>query len=139
MKQFLCVEYKFHDRRRGHWISFPFIWFMIIPLFLFDICLEIYHRICFPIYGIKIVRRKDYIRMDRHKLSYLGIVDKINCEYCGYANGLMQYAARIAGDTEKYWCGIKHKRTKGYSEPSHHKGFLEYGDEKAYRQKYNGR
>jgi hypothetical protein len=48
----------------------------------------------------------------------------------------MAYGVKIAGDTEKYWCGIKHQKTKGYIEPVHHKDFLKYGDETAYRKKY---
>lgn len=74
--------------------------------------------------------------MDRQKLSYLTIYDKVNCAYCGYANGLMHYGTRIAGDTEKYWCGIKHTPGKGFKEPEHHKDFLKYGDEKAFKEKY---
>lgn len=53
--------------------------------------------------------------------------------YCGYGNGLMYYAWTIVGKTEKYWCGIKHKRDEDFKEPPHHKDFFEYGDEKTYR------
>lgn len=131
------MEYKKHKERQWrHIISIPFIWMMIFPLVLFDIFLEIYHRICFRLYGIPIVNRKFYIRIDRQKLSYLKWYDKINCAYCGYANGLMAYGVKIAGDTEKYWCGIKHVPGNGFKEPAHHKDFLKYGDEKAYKNKY---
>ena len=131
------MEYKkYHKQRRfRHWISFPFIWMMIIPSIVFDVCLEIYHRICFRLYGISLVRRSDYIMVDRHRLSYLKWYDKINCAYCGYVNGLMAYGVRIAGDTEKYWCGIKHRPTKGFQEPTHHKNFIKYGDSKSYKEK----
>ncbi len=131
------MEYKkYGNRKLRHTISIPFIWMMIFPMVLFDIFLETYHRICFRLYGIPIVNRQSYIRMDRQKLSYLKWYDKINCAYCGYANGLMAYGVKIAGDTEKYWCGIKHVPGNGFKEPAHHKDFLKYGDEKAYKNKY---
>ncbi|MFC1644896.1 hypothetical protein ACFL08_02630 [Patescibacteria group bacterium] len=112
-----------------HFIAGPFIFSMIIPFIFFDLCLEIYHRICFPLYGISLVKRSRYIRVDRHRLSYLSFVEKFYCAYCGYGNGLLHYASIIAGRTEKYWCGIKHKRDDYFVAPSHHKDFLEYGDE----------
>lgn len=131
------MEYKkYNNRRLRHWLSFPFIWMMIFPLIILDFFMEIYHRICFPLYGIKVIKRKNYIRIDRYKLSYLKWYDKINCAYCGYANGLLNYATKIAGETEKYWCGIRHSPSKTFIEPEHHKKFLKYGDEKAYKKRY---
>jgi hypothetical protein len=132
------MEYKKYHKSRWfrHWISVPFIWMMLIPMIIFDFFLEIYHRVCFPLYGISNVNRSEYIRLDRQRLSYLTWYDKINCSYCGYANGLMHYGTRIAGDTEKYWCGIKHEPVKGFKEPEHQKNFLKYGDEKSYNNKY---
>lgn len=116
-----------------HLISASFIYSMTIPFVIFDVWLEIYHRICFPCYGLPYVKRKNYIRIDRQKLKYLNILDKLNCMYCGYTNGLINYARIIAGETEKYWCGIKHKPCGGFQEPGHHKDYLEYGDEDAFR------
>jgi hypothetical protein len=130
------MDYKQHTNRRLlHWISFPFIWFMIIPLCLLDICMEIYHRVCFKLYGLSYVQRSKYIKIDRHKLSYLPWYDKLNCMYCGYANGLINYAQKIGGETERYWCGIKHKETKEFVPPPHHKDFMKYGDKKAFEKK----
>ncbi len=55
--------------------------------------------------------------------------------YCGYANGLLAYVGKIAAETEKYWCGIKHDRSIGeLIEPEHHKDFIEYNDEEAYKE-----
>lgn len=131
------MEYKkYPNRKLRHIISIPFIWMMIFPMAIFDLFLEIYHRICFRLYGIPLVNRQSYIRIDRHKLSYLKWYDKINCAYCGYANGLMAYGVKIASETEKYWCGIKHEPARGFIEPAHHKNFLKYNDEKAYKNKY---
>ncbi len=114
-------------------VSAPFIYVMIFPLLILDISLEIYHRICFRLYRLPYVRRSNYIKIDRHKLTYLSWLEKLNCIYCGYANGLMQYAAVIAGETEKYWCGIMHKKYPNFIPPPHHKDFLPFGDEKAFR------
>jgi hypothetical protein len=101
---------------------------MIIPLVITDLCAEIYHRISFPLYGIPYVRRSKYIIIDRHRLQYLSFFQKLGCVYCGYANGLIAYVERIAGDTENYWCGIKHKyNTDDFFQP-HQKNFLNYDD-----------
>ena len=124
---------KFRENRLSlrHFIAGPFIFSMIIPFIFLDICLEIYHRVCFPLYGIALVERSKYIKIDRHRLSYLNSAEKFYCAYCGYGNGLLHYASIVAGRTEKYWCGIKHKRSDNFIAPNHHKDFLEYGDEEA--------
>lgn len=132
------MEYKpyTYSRLVRHLASFPFIWFMVIPLVFLDICLEMYHRICFPLYGIAYVEREHYIRSNRQKLKYLTWYEKINCLYCGYANGLLHYASRIAADTEKYWCGIKEEKYPGFNEPEHRDAFVEYGNEEEFRTRY---
>ena len=117
-----------------HLLSAPFIYAQIIPLIIFDLFLEMYHRICFPLYGLPYVRRGAYVRIDRQKLSYLKWYEKINCMYCGYANGWLHYASTIAGETEKYWCGIMHKNGGGFIPPEHQKDFLSYGDEKTFQE-----
>jgi hypothetical protein len=119
-----------------HTLATPFILGMSIPIVILDLTMEIYHHVAFPLYGIPIVKRSNYIRIDRQKLSYLSFGDKIWCMYCGYANGVMAYGVKLAGETEKYWCGIKHKAGGGFIEPAHHKDFLPYGDKKAYEEKY---
>ncbi len=120
------------DKTVRHLLSAPFIWLVLLPLVLLDGCMELYHRLCFPLYGLPLVRRKDYIRLDRYKLPYLSMIEKVNCLYCEYANGLLHYAQRIAGDTEGYWCAITHKKYAGFVAPSHHAGFVKYGDKNAY-------
>ncbi|MFH1286931.1 MAG: hypothetical protein ABII02_04250 [Candidatus Magasanikbacteria bacterium] len=115
-----------------HFLSAPFIYSVIIALVTMDILVEIYHRMCFPIYGLDYVRRREYIKIDRHKLSYLNWFQKINCVYCGYANGLLHYVSEIAGVTEAYWCGIQHQKSKTFHPTSHQVSFLQYGDEKDY-------
>ena len=114
----------------------PIIMTLVVPLIILDIWTEIYHRICFPICKIPYVKRRKYIKIDRHKLKYLNFVQKISCAYCGYANGLAAYWVRIGGETERYWCGIMHKKNKNFIAPDHHKDFTKYGDEKEFREKY---
>lgn len=111
----------------------PFIFGLAIPMSILDFFVEIYHHITFPLYGIPMVKRSNYIRIDRQKLSYLSIFNKIGCVYCGYVNGFAAYLVRIAGDTEKYWCGIKHQEGKGFIPQPHQKDFLPYNDKKAFK------
>lgn len=119
-----------------HLISMPFIWFPLIGIVIMDIMLEIYHRIGFRLYGIELVKRRNYIKFDRHKLKYLTIWQKIGCMYCSYANGFFNYASEVAGRTEKYWCGIKHRETKGFVPTEHQKEFVPYNNEAEYRKRY---
>ncbi len=123
-----------HERTFRHLVSAPFIYAMIIPIVVLDIFVSVYHSVCFRLYKMPLVKRSEYMRLDRHKLSYLSFMEKIHCAYCGYANGLFHYTSRIAADTEKYWCGIKHKKYKGFKEPKHHKDFLIYCDEKEFNE-----
>lgn len=120
-----------------HAISVPFIWGMIIPIVFADILFEIYHRICFPLYGMKYVKRSQYIRIwDRQKMPYLTWYEKIGCAYCGYANGWVHYVSVIAAKTEYYWCAIAHIEGRGYIPSEHEKQFAKYGDEAAWRRRY---
>lgn len=106
---------------------------------LLDIWVEIYHRISFPFYGLKYIKRRDYIKIDRHLLSYLNPIQKMNCLYCGYANGALKYIVKIVAETEKYWCGIQHKQTENFQVPEHHADFIAYGDEEKYREIYESK
>jgi hypothetical protein len=117
-------------------LASPLLYAMIMPLVLVDIFLELYHRIAFPILGIPTVRRKQYIKIDRHLLPYLPAILKVACAYCGYANGLLQYAARIAGETERYFCPIKHQAGADFHPPPHHRDFTEYGDAAGFRRRW---
>jgi len=111
-----------------HLISSPIIYGMIIPAVLFDIILFMYQNIIFRIYKFEFVKRSDYIVFDRQYLGYLNFIEKLNCIYCSYFNGLMHYAAAIAGRTELYFCPIKHAKKIMY-EHIHYKDFLVYGDD----------
>ena len=127
---------KYPERSLMHKLSVPVIWSLVVPFVILDFFIELYHRICFPIYDLPIVDRSKYIKIDRHKLDYLEPLDKLNCAYCGYASGLLRYTVEIITETEKYWCGIRHAKTEGYIEPEHHQDFVEYGDEEGIIKKY---
>ena len=91
-------------------IALPFIYGMAIPLALLHVMLEIYQRVCFPLFRIAVVRPREHFVVDRHRLRYLNPVERLNCAYCGYANGLMSFAREIIARTEQYWCPIKHSQ-----------------------------
>ena len=111
---------------------------MIIPVVIMHAFVMIYQHVCFPLWRIPLLKLRDYVKFDRTKLSYLSLFDKINCTYCSYATGFINYVAAIGGKTEEYWCGIKHKKYKNFVPSPIQKDFLEYGDEKAFN-KYVGK
>jgi len=117
--------------RLAHIVTAPVIYSVIVPIVLMDVAVSIYQSICFRVYGIDRVRRSDYIVIDRHKLSYLNAIEKLNCVYCGYGNGVIEYAREITARTEQYWCPIKHARLPGsMHERANH--FVDYGDATSY-------
>ncbi len=113
-------------------ISAPFIYAMVVPLAFMDFSVTLYQHICFRLYAIPRVRRGDYVVLDRHQLAYLNGIEKFNCVYCGYGNGVIAYTREIISRTEQYWCPIKHARRvvgthKRYNE------FLAFGDGEGYK------
>lgn len=115
-------------------LSSPVIYSLFFPLLLLDLFLTLYQAICFPIYQMRKVNRKDYVIIDRQHLAYLNLVEKVNCMYCGYANGLLSYALAIGSKTEEYWCPIKHAQ-KIRDPHSRYQTFLEYGDAEGHKNK----
>ena len=114
-------------------ITGPIIYFMIIPMVLLDLTVTLYQVLSFPIYRIARVPRADYIVFGRYQLGYLNFYERLHCEYCAYANGLLAYAAEIVARTEQYFCPIKHAR-KILGTHSHYGAFLEYGDAENYHE-----
>lgn len=115
-------------------LTAPFIYSLVIPLLLLDLFLTLYQIVCFPVYKIKKVDRNEYVAIDRQHLAYLNIIEKTNCMYCGYANGLLSYAVEIGSKTEEFWCPIKHaKKTK--DPHSRYQSFSAYGDAEGYKKK----
>ena len=120
------------DAPLAHIVSSPLIYSLIVPFVLMDIAVTIYQQVCFRIYGIPMVQRKDHIVMDRQHLAYLNLIEKINCVYCGYSNGLIAYVREIAARTEQYWCPVKH--TRRTTDPHHlMQAFSDYGDAEHYQ------
>lgn len=118
-----------------HILSIPFIYGMIVPGVLFHLSLEIYHQVCFRLYGIPRVRSKDFFVYDRHKLPQLNWFEKFNCLYCSYFNNLMRYASEIAGRTERYWCPIKHAMHLKKTHSQYNK-FVDYLDAEDFRKRW---
>ncbi len=90
--------------------SAPVIYLMFVPFVILDFSISSYQYLCFPLYRIAKVNRSKYIVVDRHHLSYLNSIEKLNCVYCGYISGLLAYSREIVSRTEQYWCPIKHAR-----------------------------
>lgn len=111
----------------SHLLTAPVIYSLFIPLLLLDIMVSIYQQICFRVYKIPLVQRKEYVIIDRQHLAYLNAIEKLNCIYCGYSNGLIEYIREISARTEQYWCPIKHARRS----PDPHRlmnNFEDYGN-----------
>jgi len=115
-------------------LTAPVIYALIIPIGLLDLAVIAYQAICFPIYGIPKARRRDYLVFDRNHLAYLNALEKFNCAYCSYANGMAAFVREVAARTEVYWCPIKHARRVLGPHP-HYQGFADFGDAQAYRAK----
>ena len=123
-------SYLLHGRFLAY-LTAPIIYSGIVPFWLLDLFLIIYQGICFPVYGIPKVKRADYFFFDRANLKYLNLLERFNCWFCSYGNGLFAYATEIAARTEQHWCPIKHaQRLRApHSRYSH---FFDYGDAAQY-------
>lgn len=115
-------------------ITAPVIYSLIVPIVLLDLFVSVYQAACFPAYGLEKVQRRDYLIFDRGHLAYLNALEKFNCAYCSYANGVIAYAREIAGRTEAYWCPIKHARLT-INAHANYRDFVPYGDAEAYRKR----
>ncbi|ARE38853.1 hypothetical protein RGUI_0712 [Rhodovulum sp. P5] len=113
-------------------LTAPFIYVLIVPLVLLDLTVMLYQAVCFPVYGIEKVRRADHIVIDRHQLAYLNGLQKLNCIYCGYANGLIAFVREIAARTEQFWCPIKHARRVAEPHASYGR-FVDFGDAEGFQ------
>ena len=116
-----------------HWLTMPLIYPVLLPMLVLDAMLSLYQWVCFPLYQMPRVQRSDYFVYDRTHLAYLNVIEKINCAYCSYGNGLMAYAREVLGLTEQFWCPIKHARRVLHAHPHYH-GFSDYGDAENYRE-----
>lgn len=122
--------------RNTRWLvilSSPLIYACVLPFLLLDASVTLYQLVCFPIYGIPKVSRKDYLVFDRGVLTYLNTIEKVGCIYCSYGNGLLGLVTEIAARTEQHFCPIKHARRLATT-PSRYPKYLPYGDARAYRE-----
>jgi hypothetical protein len=117
-----------------HFLSIPFIYGMIIPTVILDLFLTIYQWTAFPLYRIPRVKRGEYIVFERRFLDYLNLVQKINCLYCSYVNGVFAYAVEIGGRTERYWCPIKSAQKLPFAH-GWYKDFADYGNPEDWNEK----
>lgn len=115
-------------------LTAPVIWGALLPALLLDFYVSLYQFVCFPAYGIPKVRRNDYIVLDRRHLAYLNGIEKLNCLYCSYFNGLVAYIQEVAARTEQHWCPIKHARVPRTLHSRYHR-FFEFGDAEGFRRR----
>ncbi|QJD29299.1 hypothetical protein [Methylococcus geothermalis] len=120
------------DAPLRHILTAPVIYGLFVPLLLLDIAVSLYQGICFPVYGIPRLKRGDYFVFDRARLPYLNAIERLNCLYCEYGNGLLSWAKEVAGRTEQFWCPIKHARRVPTPHESYNR-FFDYGDAERYR------
>ncbi len=114
-------------------VTAPVIYSMIVPLLIIDISFTLYQHICFRAYGVPRVSRRDYLVNDRHLLVYLNTIEKINCTYCGYGNGVLAYTREIVSRTEQYWCPIRHAH-RVIDSHRRYPRFFAFGDAQSYQQ-----
>jgi len=112
-------------------LTAPVIYSLLIPMALIDAWVTAYQWICFPIFGVARVRRRDHFMIDRHKLAYLNGIEKINCTFCSYANGVIGYVREVAARTEQYWCPIKHAKAAP-APHARYRQFFAYGNAEDY-------
>lgn len=122
-----------HQSRLLVMLTAPLAYVGFLPFVLTDLFVTVYQRLCFPVYGIPCVRRSEHLVFDRAELPYLNAVEKLNCFYCSYGNGVASYFREVAARTEQYWCPIKHARrmAAGHERYPH---FFAFGDAQAYRE-----
>ena len=113
-------------------VTAPVIYSLLIPFAVADLWVSIYQAVCFRVYGIPRVRRGRYMNFDRNGLPYLNALEKLNCAYCSYVNGVIAYVREVASRTEQYWCPIKHTR-RVVGAHARYDGFEDFGDADGYR------
>lgn len=85
-----------HARRIGIWRTFfgGISMYLSIPYF---VILHVTGLVFFlryvltPLLKLEELPIRNYIIIDRHKIAGLTLMDKLNCMFCGYANGMVHY------------------------------------------------
>lgn len=118
-------------------LTAPLIYSLILPFVAIDLWVSLYQAICFRVYGIPQVKRGTYMVFDRAGLAYLNALEKLNCAYCSYVNGVIAYVREVGSRTEQYWCPIKHAR-RVFGAHARYAGFAEYGAGDRYHERLPG-
>ena len=121
--------------RGARWLvvlTAPVIYSGFVVFAAMDLFVTLYQALCFPVYGIPRVRRRDYMVFDRGDLPYLNAIERFNCFYCSYGNGVAAYLREVAARTEQYWCPIKHAR-RVLGAHDRYPDFFEFGDAESFR------
>lgn len=113
-------------------LTAPMVYSLLLPMAMLDAWVTLFQSICFRAWGLPRVSRRPYLVFDRHKLAYLNLVERLNCVFCGYANGVLAYVREVSARTEQYWCPIRHGR-RVRDPHDHYSTFVPYGDAEAYR------
>ena len=106
----------------------------LLPLFLYML---FFNKAYFWIRNQTPIDPALYFNFDRHKVAHLGLMDKIWCEYCEWANGTLQWTLDVTNEIERRYCPIKNKpcphceKAKEWREE-----FLEYDHDSADLEKY---
>lgn len=129
-ERFATLSYMWNLPLHVH-LSGPFVYGMILPVAFLDLALVIFQAVCFRLWGIARVERRDFVIVDRHQLDYLNGVEKLNCIFCGYANGVFAFAQELAARTEQFWCPIKHAHAVRRPH-TQYKDFVAFGDADAW-------
>ena len=66
----------------------PAVYGLILPIALLDLGVYIFQLVCFSAWGMARIDRSEFVIVDRHRLANLNGIEKLNCAYCGYANGV---------------------------------------------------
>ncbi len=81
-----------HAQRIG-WIRTTlggFLQYLSVFEFIFlhlTVIIVLYKWMLTPFFKLRRLRIRDFILLDRHRIEGMCLFDKVNCEFCGYANG----------------------------------------------------
>lgn len=129
----ITVERKKQRGTLRVYASIPFIYGMIVPLAFVDLCVTVYQAAAFRCYGIPRIVRRKYVRWVGRGHGMVRWIDRFNCAYCSYANGVAAYLRAVLIETEKYWCPIKYAARGDFHVPHPQDDFADPGDEDALR------
>ncbi len=78
--------------------------FFLLPLFLYMV---VFNKVYFWVRNQNPISMKPYYNFDRHRIAHLGLMDRIWCEYCEWANGSLQWISDIVHEIERRYCPIQ--------------------------------